>query len=226
MHAGKPAAVLGAGPSLRFLQPEMLDGFIVTTLNSAFVKYPDCDYFLTGDRGRVNHWSWHQLHHHHCTVFMTTVGWWQPNLAEWASLPPERIVPFDGGGDDYRMYPAAETICGSHSSAQAAAHLAHIMGCTPIVLLGCDCTWEDGKLHFHAFEGQPQDPILVPYHRTRQVTGERPADAPAIDGNQRADMRAWGEIARANPDVAIWNASGGALDVFPRISMDALPTLV
>ena len=209
VHKGKPAAILGAGPSLRHLQPEWLDGFQVFAINSAFAKYPDCDYFVTGDSRRPNHWSWHQFQYHRCTVIMSQIGWWQPNLAEWAGVPKDRIVAF--ACDDPDTLP-------SNSSPHAAANIAILMGCDPIVLFGCDCSWNDeGKLHFHAYEGQPQDPIILPYDRRRPMTMSNTTGGAVIDGNQTSDIRVWGEIAKANPGVEILNASGGVLDVFPRI---------
>ena len=206
-HAGRPAAILGAGPSLRHLQPEWLDGFLVFAINSAFVKYPDCDYFVTADGRRPNHWSWHQLQHHKCTVMMTQLGWWQPNLAEWAGVPKDRIVAFSN----------IEPLCSpANSSPHAAINIAIYMGCDPIILLGCDCCWtDDDKLHFYDYDGQPQDPIILPYDRTRPVS--RDPGTSVIDNNQKADIRVWGEIEQLNPGVAILNASGGMLDVFPRI---------
>ena len=44
-----------------------------------------------------------------------------------------------------------------------------------------------------------------------------------VDGTQGAEMNYWRQLHECNPHVNILNASGGVLDVFPRIQMSELP---
>lgn len=103
-------------------------------------------------------------------------------------------------------------------------HIAYLMGCSPIVLLGIDCQWEDGKLHFCEFEGQPKDPYVKPMvdNRVNSVTGKMRESAHFIDNQQESDLSMWGLVAKYNPDANIINASGGRVECFRRRSLDEI----
>ena len=59
---------------------------------------------------------------------------------------------------------ADKPIIGARTASGTAVHLAYIMGCDPIILLGCDCCYMHGKRYFWQF----------PNERTcKRITGER-----------------------------------------------------
>ncbi len=113
-----------------------------------------------------------------------------------------------------------KTIVGTNS-VHVAVHIAYLMGCSPIILLGMDCSWEDSKLHFYDWTGG--NPVVLP-DDPLNAAHARPVVANGPDDHQQPDLEYWRRMARRNPHVPILNASGGCLEAFPRIQMSDLPT--
>ena len=45
-YSGKLGFVIGAGPSLRFIDEKQLKPYVTITVNSGIVKVPECDFFF------------------------------------------------------------------------------------------------------------------------------------------------------------------------------------
>ncbi len=224
-HEGKPAAIIAAGPSVRHVRPEHLAGYVTITVNSGFLAYPDCDYYFSCDGTNALHRHWYELQHHRCRAFLHGLGGWTPETLPAANVSPERVFWYgrrEHQRQDYRMRQSdTRTIVGT-SSAHPAVNLAVIFGCSPIVLLGCDCCWEGGRLHAYDFDdvGDPVVSDLFPHSTDKQVPPNEPA---GMDNMQSVMVAVWRRMAAANPDIEILNASGGRLDAFPRIRIEELP---
>ena len=227
-HAGQPCAILCPGPSLRHITPEHLAGFVAVTVNAAYVKFPDAPYHVTCDYGTRYFRRWPLIQaNENCTVF----------AERGAQLAGDNVVAFERRRG-YGMHPNDEKTVIGTSSAHCAVNIAVVMHCSPIVLIGCESCYEDGKLHFHQFDGEPKDG-LRPDEELR-ARGTRPDDiAPirqhyVLRRNEKKDDDSfflhfrftWNAIRKTNPRLEIYNASGGRLEAFPRIEMSALPDIV
>ncbi len=221
-HEGRMAFVVGSGPSLRHLTPEQccdISQHVVIAVNGAILAFPDAEYFVGCDGRFTLTKAWQLLKNVDCKCLMdeSFAGYNTYDIAigvdSYEGIHPDRLFVFkkrrDGGS---ALSADAETfICGT-SSAHPAMHLANIMGCSPIVLLGMDCQEEDGKRRFTDFDDQPDDGLFYP-------AGEKyfAEDNASILGSFK---NTWVEIAEANPDIEIINCSGGVLEAFPRKSID------
>ena len=166
-HQNKMAFILGAGPSLHFQDISPLKDYVTFTVNSGILvvpnRLPDCDYFVTDDQG-VKNWNYYKetaCNSHSIkllfkaklenvkshfrsdeVVLFNHKSWYEPSNNTWR----------EGGGTLTRD--AEAPIVGARTSFATAIHFAYIMGCDPIVLLGCDCCYHGNKRYFWQFPGE------------------------------------------------------------------------
>ncbi len=237
IHAGQPAVVIGAGPSLRHLQPEWLDGFVTFAVNEGFVACPDCDYYLSNDVTVTMRRHWQSLPDARCLLLLHLPGGFtHPAIWQQFPVPDSRRkgflrwddnaalealgIPLKQGDDAWRMDPDDEaTVVGVCSSHQA-VHIAYLMGCSPIVLLGMDCCFEGDKFYWYQFGNTPDDPRTA--NEVCRTYGSF-AESDLLKQRCATMVDYWQMYADASPHVTILNASGGRLEAFPRIQMCDLP---
>jgi len=236
-HKGKLAFVTGAGPSLRFIDPQLIKPYVTLTSNSSLLKFPDCDYFITDDDG-VKTWNYWQItaRDSKCIKLL-----YQDKLTNCVShLRPEEIIFFQ-----HRQWatPSKEgliyhkenvkltddpefPIIGARTSAATALHFAYILGCDPIVLLGCDCCYEGTNRYYWQFPGQPK---AIEYNNRVFSTPDKgllkgkPVDTHCVN----FDIY-WHHFVEMNPEVSknriIYVSKTGILDVFPRMTLEEVLT--
>lgn len=230
-HAGKMCFIVGAGPSLRSVNASLLSNYITITVNSGILKVPDCDYFLSDDIG-VKHWNyWHDhAKNGKCikllyedklkaeaghfdpqkVVFFKHKWWFQPPKSY--NLPDGLIMTKD----------ANLPIIGARTSVGSAVHIAYIMGCDPIVLLGCDCCYGPRNIrYFWQFPGE------TPAHR---INGERvfchansgKMNNKCVDHHCVEFTQYWARLAKINAGTAniIYASEGGILRCFPVMTLN------
>jgi hypothetical protein len=223
-HKGKLAFVAGAGPSLHFEKLEGIDRFVTFAVNSAVIKLKHADYFVTDDEG-VTDWDYF---YRHLPAFKGTYLLYENKLRPYAdSFDAKRTVWFEHktwfdlktrtkNPDGLVITDKAEEpIIGARTSAGTAVHLAHIMGCSPIVLLGCDCCMIQEKNYFWQFPGEYKPHRLKGYavpSRRHFVKGK------VQDDHSRDFLDYWKSLQKANPWMDILDASKGLLDCFPKIT--------
>ena len=188
-HKG-PALVMGSGPSLRHLT-DRPPCDIAIAVNSAILKAPWADYFVSCD-GRVTHrTSFQTLAHLNtiCLLMIEGIGdyWTRTNKVD-----SSRLLWFRR--DEVEVVKA-------YSSAHMAVALAILMGCRHVKVMGCECAYEDGKKYFYEFGGQINDEWLPgqyvidgPKHVNTEVT---------TDGFLAASKQAWNRMREAYPEVLI-----------------------
>jgi len=233
-HKGQMAFVAGAGPSLRLVDPKLLKDYVVFTANSAILKFPDCDYFVTDDEGVCtwNYWI-HTVKNSRCTKLL-----YEKKLKDRVDhLRPEEVVLFDHRQwatpnnrgelvyhkENLKLTEDAEfPIIGSRSSQATALHWAYIMGCDPIVLLGHDCCYEGRNRYFWQFPGETraiQYQGFVESNPNRGFIKDKPVDKHCV-----AYDLYWQHFAEVNPDAAkgriIYVSPNGILDVFPKRTLE------
>ena len=229
-HQGSIGFICGAGPSLRHLNNSDIDILkknVVIAVNSALPKVPFCQYFLADDIG-VKNWDYYvhllpkldcqsllykdklEDHANHLDldkVIFFRHKWW--NDPKNKKRNPEGLVLTKG-----------EPIIGARTAAGSAVHFAYLMGCNPIVLLGCDCSYDGMRRYYWQFEGETE---------CKRITGEPVFSFPNrgkqngkyIDAHCVSFIEYWSELSKQTKkqNIEVLNASEGLLDCFPKVSV-------
>ena len=230
-HHNKLCFIAGASPSLRFVQPDFLNRFVTICVNSAILKFPQCNYFVTDDHGVCtwNYWT-KTVRESSCINFL-----YKTKLQSYVEhLPENRVVFYEHRNwvknasrngheiQNLKMHAdPAMPIIGARSSLASALNIAFIMGCNPIVLLGCDGCYEQNKRYFWQFPNEPKA-----YELNNRVFAS--ANSGLID-NKPVDHHCveydlyWQDFAYVNPDLLhgrIINASvNGIVNIFPKVEL-------
>jgi hypothetical protein len=229
-HEGQMAFVLGSGPSLRHVDMELLKPHVTIAVNSSIVAAPFADYFMTCEHGLTLFKSWQTLKHLDCKILLHELARMNffreiTGIDAWNGISPDRLEFFQFAAPLSVMMKQTEKLIRGSSSVHSAIHFAYILGCSPIVLLGCDCEIEDDKYHFYDFPGplqysegylRPEFEQLKPMY---SFPVKRTGDTDEILLGHEA---CWETIRGYNPDVNIINASGGRLDVWPRMTLEEI----
>ena len=226
-HKEQMAFILGAGPSLHFQDLEPLHNYVTFAVNSGLLKMPDCDYFVTDD-GAAADWNYFRdtAKNSHCKKLLfraklkKSASHFRQNEVFWYDHVREHSPDFDGANlNGYEMGPV-NPLMAARTSAGSAVHAAHIMGCSPIVLLGCDSCHKYGKRYFWQFPKEEKayrvNDSRPPWTKADrgQLRG-KPVDQHCIDFDVY-----WKRVAKANPGVNIIYASeGGLIDAFPSMKL-------
>jgi len=230
-HKGRPAFVLGAGPSLRYLDPETIKSFIIVAANNSIQKFHNADYFLTCDPVCVLFESWYMLRHLSCEIMLFDIekdegGYFgrTQGLAIgrdiYEGIDNDRIRFFQYNKQDLTMNKNSCKLIQGSSSIHSAVNLAYLMGCDPIILSGCDCQYVEGKHHYSDFEGEkkckyikhPYTDTLVDY----AIRIPKEGDTDRILGGH---AWCWERFRNQNPHINIIDTSGGRLTMFPRMTI-------
>ena len=224
-HKGKIAFVLGIGPSLRNLNPDLLKPHITIAVNSAILKAPKSNYYFSCDYAMVLRESWWTLKDLTCeiilasnegfTTFESKIG---RKVFEGIDMSRVHYLPRKA---DNIIDKGDKLIKGS-SSVHPAIHFAYILGCSPIILLGCDCQYKDGKKRYYDFPNQPKDALIDPkFDKLRRPLAlDRPGKK--TDGELQHHLTVWKKIREQNPGMNIINASEGALTMFPQTTIQEI----
>ncbi len=224
-HKGRLAFILGTGPSLHFEKLDGLGDFVTFAVNASVMKFRQADYFVSDYPG-VMDWDYYHktlpkfggvsflprrqfgefAYHLKNVVFYDSKDWYDPLTKK---LEPAGIRITDD---------PSLPIVSSRSSCGAAVHIAHLMGCDPIVLLGNDCCYTGEKAHFYNFPGEHKPQRYrghtAPFGRKTMIRGK------TLDDDHREVIDYWQALGRANPYINIINcATQGVLDCFPKMSL-------
>ncbi len=221
-HKGNPAVVLGSGPSLHNLDWKLIESYITIAVNSAILKAPKSDYYFSCDFGMTVWESWVTLRNLKCDLILYNidVGFryleYLTKENTFEGIAEDRVYYFDMKDTDLKM-DTVNLIRGS-TSTQVAVHFAHLLGCSPIYLIGCDCRYVDGKYHYYDFPGEVIDQYRKPEYedfKPRNLIVQKGNSNKYLDGH----FEMWKKIRKQNPDIHIIDASGGRLDMFPQMTL-------
>jgi len=201
--------------------------YVSITVNSGVLKIPDCDYFVSDDQG-IRSWNYYRetLKTSNCKKIL-----FEDKLPDAKDFFDEEDVLlfkhktwFDP--KTKKKYPdgvvmtgdAEAPIVGARTSMGTAIHWAYIMGCDPIVLLGCDCCFSGRKRYFWEFPGERR--AIRIDGRPNHWNPRRNKQGIVQDRHCIDFMEYWQDFAEANTHANIIYASeGGALDVFPSMTL-------
>lgn len=162
IHENKLGFLIGSGPSLRFIQPDLLSPYVTMTINSSISFKNDCDYF-TSDDWAISNWSYYvrDLANSKCTKFLYNKKFNGKicHLKNYEVCMFDHTWYYDPRNGKYNMDglivsdDCMKPIIGARTSLASGLHIMHLMGCNPIVLLGCDGQMEGDKRYFWEFPG-------------------------------------------------------------------------
>jgi hypothetical protein len=133
---GVPCFIIGNGPSLAWYDISLIEKHFSIGINRAFYKI-DPTILLWQDLQ-----LWHTDKHN---LLKTIAIKYCRDRADIQG----RFYHFKLSIGDYSLPESASVLHGRGSSGPLAFQLAYILGCNPIVLLGCDCCYRDNKTNFY-----------------------------------------------------------------------------
>lgn len=222
-YAGKTCFVIGSGCSLIDQIPAFqgLAEHVTIAVNSGYLAYPHSNFFISDDWAVV-HWSYvfRDLVNSPSTIALL----YDQKLANAALMFGQRSVLFKHRKGYALSSPYSHTrpdkfIWEARTSAGSAVHVAHIMGCEYIVLLGVDGR-RVGDCRY--FWQMPQWQSDKPFRNDGVGIDKFPRcnikDAPA-DTDLKSINDYWRKVA-ATPGLRVYNASPISLiDGIPKISL-------
>lgn len=210
--------VAGSGPSLRFVPRDLSIRYPVICVNGSYSWFYGDPYYFTCDGKVVFKEHWQSLRNGKEKIFCDTSGS-QYIIEHWGGIQDtSRIVLFNRHSGNEIKDKSDELIMGT-SSAHAAVNLAYIMGFDPVVLLGIDCAYDNGKKYYSDFDGCPKDDYLMNGIYRENVVVNKDSTSDCFTDTFYST---WADIKLKNPSINILNASGGRLDVFPRVKLEDL----
>jgi hypothetical protein len=233
-HLNKMAFVCGAGPSLRFINPDILKEYVIFAANSAILKFPECDYFVTDDDG-VCSWNYWRItaKNSRCKKLLyadkmrNKVSDLRPQEyllfehRQWATLQKDGSLLYHK--ENLKLTEDPEIpIIGARTSTATALHFAYIMGCDPIVLLGCDSCYEGKNRYYWQFPGEPK--AIEYFGRFFSSPDQGLKKGKPVDKHCVGFDLYWQHFAEINPEVSknriIYVSDTGIVDVFPKMKID------
>lgn len=142
IHTGKPGIIAGAGYSLDLYKDNMPDG-IWFACNQAVTTIKECDYFCMSDGAipETNYFDFGVSISKKVALF----GGGDSKLPPGVLKNPEKdkfiLLKRDKNSWDFN---GPELIWGS-DVCQIACNFAHQLGCSPLILIGIDLNYKDGK---------------------------------------------------------------------------------
>lgn len=226
-YKGKMCFLFGGGPSLHSIDEATLKDYVGIAVNSGILKASLCKTlcFVSDDKG-MSSWSYYMKFLptlEHCTsllfkdklkndadhlkkkCFFSHTWWWSPQ---------DKKYNLDG-----LKLTKDEPLVGARSSMGSALHVAYILGCSPIVLLGNDCQIDrNGKRYFWEY----WDKKKQPYRVAGPAFSERTKN---IGFDQKAFVEYWNYFAEVNKDIIgkgvdIIDGSDSVLSCFPKMSIE------
>jgi len=224
-YKDKLCFIYGAGPSLYQIREEMLSDYVSITVNSGIIKQPNCDFFVSDDTG-VNNWSYFKkiVPKSNCIKLLYrdklekhSKGLDKVILYDhtWWFSPKDKKYNLDG-----LRLTKEEPIIGARTSMGSAVHLAYIMGCNPIVLLGNDCCMKEGIRYFwqyHAYGFRP--------YRFGGTTFSKKTQHIGFDS--KAFVEYWEKLAEVNKELLedelkIIDCSESILECFEKLTIEEI----
>lgn len=240
-HKGKMAFIVCAGPSLHYQNTDLLKDYVTLAVNSAVLKVPFCSYFVSDDEG-VARWNYYMedLREMNCLCLL-----YENKLKSLTShLPKERVVFFKHKiwHDIYKKkkYPEGliltkdEPIIGARTSTGTAIHLAYIMGCNPIVLVGNDCCFDGIKKYYWQFDGEKKVKSVKRsltnfLHFPTSILGKNNVDNHCIDFLEyfnALENSIESQKSRENLNINLANVSKGAFKLWYGVNYNSLEEVI
>lgn len=224
--------IIGSGTSIHFQNLEPLKEHVTIAVNSGYVAAPWAKYFISDDWS-IARWSFYfkSLKESEVTIpllYEDKLG----NTAEWFGSRAVLFRHTKGINipDKYNHTDKRFFIGETRTSVGTAIMVAHIMGCSKIVLLGIDGCRDYGKRYFWQLPYQispvrdtsydiprRNDNVPIDKYQKIKILGKI-TDKDLVDIN-----RTWLAFGQAvNKKCKVYNASEiSVLSVFPKVSLES-----
>lgn len=221
----RPAFIIASGPSVFGLDLDtLLKDQITIAVNSGYVAMKTAKFFVSDDWSVVN-WSYffNDLYQSPTTLALL----YENKFRDAHQIFGERFVAFRHRTgyhitNNYSHSNKENHILQSRTSVGSAIHIAHIMGCDPICLIGVDCHRTNGLRYFWQF-----DPSKYNYpfrrDRTRFDNFQRIMHKGKQSDTDLVDiLKYWETFGKElNEKCRVFNLSpASALDIFTKVSLD------
>ena len=213
VHKGSPGFIFGSGPSLENVPDDAFKKHPCIAINFAIFKMVHSTYFLTSDSASFARDNLHKFISDHVSetkkvIYNHAEGHGYPSqsyLEQVAETVGERFCIILVERYDGEVSRDSSKLWFAPNSTHHAAQLLWIMGCSPIVLLGCE---------FQSVDGLYSYTQLPSFKNTHYV--EKYAEKLPNDYKSRLDypLSSWANIKH----LPILNGSGGRLQ-YPTISL-------
>lgn len=224
-HQGKVGFVVGAAPSLHYVNVESLKPYVNIAVNSAIAKVDFANYFVSDD-AEVMIWDYYQNIKPDCIKLLYADKFKNIQPNENTVLFKHKIW-FDHIRKTYNPEGLVFTkdanlpLIGARTSVGTAVNLAFLMGLSPIVLLGVDCCYENNCRYFWQHKTEK---------KCRRLDGGSYFSIPnaghinghPVDTHSKDFIQYWNalSIQAKSQNIHIINASGGILDCFERMNLE------
>lgn len=221
--AGETAYIIGSGPSLCTQDLSRLKEGVRFTINSGYLALPSSDFFVTDDAGVA---SWSYFKKDLLSGKETTILLYEDKFKDTHSYLGERVVWFRHRTgynltETYSHEQYKNRVWQARSSVGTAIHIAYIMGCRRIVLLGIDCKHIGKHRYFWQLRG-PQPTNLDARLRLDQIPKEYNVEGSAVrsDDDLMEILNYWNSIAdELKAKCEILNASPwSVLECFEKVN--------
>jgi len=220
-HLGQPGIVIGSGTSVLDVDLSLFKNYPRITVNSGYMACTDAEYFVSDDE-EISLWNFfcNDLRNSNTIVFL-----YEDKLQDRVEWFGDRSVLFRHRQgyhitDKYEHENKKNRIVQCRSSLGSAIHIAIIMGCDPILVVGLDCyRWNSYRWFWQHPSWQGIRPYRIDRHKEdkyRQKYHRRvKTDDDLVD-----IMRYWqAQGGEFNKKCRVYNCSKDSLvDVFPKIS--------
>jgi len=193
--------ICGAGPSLNSIDLNQLKNYVVLAVNSGIVGVPWADFYVSDDIGTKNWTYFYDLKKLKCINLL-----YEAKLKEYAKhLDKNKVIYFShktwfSPPNTYFLpeglqLTKGEPIIGSRTSYGSSIHLAYIMGCNPVVLLGNDCCLDPktGYRYFWQFYPQNKQPKRLDYNFNRSNQN--------IGFDRKSYINYWKHFVKVNKEI-------------------------
>lgn len=225
-HKDKLCFIYGAGPSLRYVDETKLKDYVNIAVNSGIEKHARFSYFVSDDSA-ISSWSYYNKVTRYDSGMKKLLyrDRFEPSCSKmenvvfydhtWWFSPSDKKYNLDG-----LKLTKDEPIVGARTSMGSAVHLAYIMGCDPIVLLGNDCQIKDDKRYFWQYQKKSFQPFRISGPAFNQRTQGW--------GFKRDDFKLyWEKFTEVNKEiigkeVKIIDCSDSGLGCFPEMHLQEI----
>lgn len=218
IHKGEPIFICGCGPSVDSQDLTQLDGFLSIGVNKFPEKYNRapywigldsgmCDYSLRDGKVKSLKFIWDHYAKRFQQSKLITIGtnylWVRRNkLMGINSRSPEQGISF------------------ANCSSYAALHIAVMMGCSPIILIGQDFSWKNGStFHFNGYAANKLESNRSKKGEAHKMPDGKIYLTTRVMRKMKQFFDSFPEFAKLN-NIEIINATeGGILDSWPKATL-------
>lgn len=231
IHKDKMAFLIGAGVSFDAVDVEKLKPYITLAINEVAFKLPNPDYFFTCDGGLTEYGLLDIISKNTHLILSNEYDFTDEGIVQllqkynFTQISSVKRKTNDSTVESATMRKTDDKLVFGLSSAHCAAHLLYIMGCNPIVLLGCDCKF---TAQLYAYWMLPKyKELLTSYYIDEQGNANLPHPGVHketmirnLPGHLSAIRQYWEMMHKLAPDAFFINACDGAMQGFIKMTLD------